>query len=232
MSFETPKQPTQTSMLGAIEKLFVQRPRLMLSTVCGLVAFFLLPHFDLLLRFLLAWNVCSWTYLSSLLLLMWRAPLHHIRQVARLQDEDEDAGKVLAFVCLAAIASLVAIILQLATVNQISGWSKIAPLLLTVLTLAGAWLLVPTAFAIHYAHLFYQNTAAKPVLLFPDEIAEPMYTDFLYFSFTIAVAAQTADVGVGSSTLRRLVLIQSILAFVFNLAILGLSINIGASLLV
>lgn len=230
MSFETAKQPKKTGFVGAIEKLFVQRPRFMLSTLCVLIAFLLLSSTPSLMRFLLAWNVCSWAYLTSLLLLMWRAPLHHIREVARIQDED--AGKVLAFVCLAAIASLVAIALQLATVNHLSGWFKIAPLLLTAITLMGTWLLVPTAFAIHYAHLFYQHRGSKPILLFPDEIAEPMYSDFLYFSFTIAVAAQTADIAVGSSKMRRLVLIQSILAFVFNLAILGLSINIGASLLI
>jgi len=52
----------------------------------------------------------------------------------------------------------------------------------------------------------------------------------LYFSYTIAVAAQTSDVSVMSRSMRKIVLAQSILSFFFNLAILGLSINIAASL--
>lgn len=52
---------------------------------------------------------------------------------------------------------------------------------------------------------------------------------FLYFSVTIAVASQTSDVGVSTPALRRLVLLQSVLSFAFNTAILALTINIVAS---
>ena len=52
----------------------------------------------------------------------------------------------------------------------------------------------------------------------------------MYFSFTIAVAAQTSDIVIMSHSLRKTVLAQSILSFFFNVAILGLSINIAASL--
>ena len=52
---------------------------------------------------------------------------------------------------------------------------------------------------------------------------------FLYFSFTIAVTAQTSDVGVTTRAMRRLVLGQSVLSFVFNTTILAFSINAVAS---
>ena len=52
---------------------------------------------------------------------------------------------------------------------------------------------------------------------------EPDHTDFLYFSFTIAVTAQTSDVGVTTREMRRLVLFQSVLSFVFNTTILAFS---------
>ena len=47
---------------------------------------------------------------------------------------------------------------------------------------------------------------------------------------TIAVAVQTSDVAVTSRSMRKLVLGHSVLAFFFNLLILGLSINIAAGL--
>lgn len=83
----------------------------------------------------------------------------------------------------------------------------------------------------HYAHLYDNNPDPdKPWLLFPDKLAEPNYSDFMYFSFTIAVASQTADVAVASPPMRRAVMLQSIISFIFNIAILGLCINISASL--
>ncbi len=230
MAFENDKIKPQ-GQFAALRHLFVARPRLMFSVVAGVMMFFALSaDFSLLMRFLLAWNTCSWLYLISLSILMFRAPGKHIRAVAKVQDEN--AKQVLAFVCLAAVASLVAIVLGLAMDNQLKAWFKYAPLLLAFMTVAGSWLLVPTSFAIHYAHLYYQHQGKIPLLLFAEQPAEPTYPDFLYFSFTIAVASQTADVGVGSGAMRRLVLLQSILSFIFNMMILGLSVNIGASLLV
>ncbi|MNY60307.1 hypothetical protein D3C86_1968410 [compost metagenome] len=68
-------------------------------------------------------------------------------------------------------------------------------------------------------------------MIFPEKPDEPGYWDFLYFSFTIAVASQTADVATGTTDMRQIALLQSVISFVFNLAILGLSVNVGAGLL-
>ena len=58
----------------------------------------------------------------------------------------------------------------------------------------------------------------------------PDYWDFLYFSFIIGVASQTADVEITSKVIRRTSLAHSILSFFFNSAILALTINIAAGL--
>ena len=91
--------------------------------------------------------------------------------------------------------------------------------------------MLATLFAVHYAHDYYCAPADGKPLRFPDDIEKPTYWDFLYFSFTIAVASQTADIAVMSSDARRLVLLQSVLSFLFNTSILGLKINIAAGLL-
>ena len=66
--------------------------------------------------------------------------------------------------------------------------------------------------------------------MFPEALKSPSYLDFMYFAFTISVAVQTSDVAVRTTAMRATVLAQSVLCFFFNLAILGLSINIAASL--
>ena len=66
-------------------------------------------------------------------------------------------------------------------------------------------------------------------LIFPGS-PQPTYIDFVYFSFIIGVAAQTADVELSTREMRRISLAHSILAFFFNTAILALTINLAAGM--
>jgi len=111
-------------------------------------------------------------------------------------------------------------------------YAQVSHLILPAVTLLGVWALLPTMYAIHYAHLYYltENEEKRP-MRFPDAHITPDYLDFLYFSVTITVASQTADVCVTSKRGRRLVLVQSVLAFLFNTSVLALGINVAASLL-
>ena len=85
-------------------------------------------------------------------------------------------------------------------------------------------------FSVHYARLFYTWDGKDLALRFAEELQTPNYWDFLYFSFTISAAVQTSDVGVATRDLRKIVLAQSLIGFLFNTAILGFSINIAAGL--
>jgi uncharacterized membrane protein len=54
--------------------------------------------------------------------------------------------------------------------------------------------------------------------------------DFSYFSFVIGMTCQVSDVQITSPRIRKLALIHGVLSFVFNTAILALSINIISSM--
>jgi uncharacterized membrane protein len=93
-----------------------------------------------------------------------------------------------------------------------------------------SWLLLAVIYTFHYARLYYRSPSDKRSLRFPDDEQNPDYWDFLYFSLTIAVAAQTSDISVMSRTMRKAVMAQSVISFVFNAAIIGMSINIAAGM--
>jgi uncharacterized membrane protein len=78
--------------------------------------------------------------------------------------------------------------------------------------------------------MFYSADTRHPPLRFP-RTPEPVFWDFVYFSFTIAAACQTADVSTGQAGIRRIVVIHSIISFLFNVAILGFAINVTAGML-
>jgi Predicted membrane protein len=149
----------------------------------------------------------------------------------RARREDRNAATVLTLVCAATIASILAIVLELGTTKDLSFESKVLRSLLTGLTLFGAWFPIATIFTLHYARLYYSSDPNAPALAFPDHLQQPDYWDFLYFSFTIAVASQTPDVSLRGGSARRGVLTQSILSFYSNVAVLGLCMNLAASML-
>lgn len=209
--------------------MYHTRPRLVIAMVGGALVTALLPaDFRWMTRALIGWNVAVWGYLLLVWLLMARADAALVKKVA--QREDENAEAILALACAAALVSLAAIVLELATSRNLTLESRLLHYLFTALTVLGSWFLVGTFFTLHYASMFYSVPATSAPLQFPERDRIPDYWDFLYFSFTIAVALQTSDIVIVSSSMRKVVLAQAVLTFLFNAAILGLSVNIAASL--
>lgn len=213
----------------AFHRLTRTHPRLSLAAAVGLVGAWLIPASDTVQHILAGWNLGVWLYLLLVLQLTWGANPEKVRKVARV--EDENAGMVLLTVCIAAIASLAAVTLQLVSSKGLQGTALALHYLYTGLTVAGSWLLIGCIFSLHYARLFYTGDRHEPALRFADGERNPDYWDFHYFSYTISVAVQTSDIGVGGRGMRRVVLAHSLVGFVFNTAILGFTINIAAGLL-
>jgi uncharacterized membrane protein len=206
------------------------RPRLYIAALAGLAVALLLPEAPRwTTRALLGWNVAVWLYLALIAVMMVRADHGHLRRSAAAQAQG--AVVVLSVVVVAAIASVAAIVLELAAAKSASGRAALPHLMFASSTVIGSWLLLPVLFALDYASRYYRGRTPGG-LNFPSADAhfQPDYTDFLYFSFTIAVASQTSDVSISSRPMRQLALLQSVLSFGFNAAILALTINIAASL--
>jgi len=213
----------------AFHRLTRSHPRLSIAALVGLLSGWLLPANDWVEHVLIGWNSGVWLYLLLILWLTLGADAQKVRKVASI--EDENAGLVLFTISIAAIASLVAVVLQLAAGAKLSGGPTAQQLAFTGFTVAGSWLLIGAIFSLHYAHLFYTAQAHTPLLRFSDGERHPDYWDFHYFSYTLSVAVQTSDVGVAGRTMRRVVLAHSLVGFVFNTAILGFTINMAATLI-
>ena len=216
--------------MHAAHRFASHRPRMTIATVIGLVVWFALPpQWHALMRALAGWNVAVFSYLVAIGWLMARASHARVRTIA--EQEDKSASAVLAILSVIAFTSLAAIILGLTTLKELSLGQRLEHYAFTAVTVFGSWLLVGTQFTFHYAHMFYRAPAKLRPLVFQGNEQDPDYWDFLYFSFTIAVAGQTSDVTIMTRAVRKVVLAQSILSFLFNVAILGLSINIAAGLI-
>ena len=205
------------------------RPRMAFSAAVGILAAVAAPGIEhAVTRALLGWNVGVWLFLALAGTMMLRADHEHLRRIAI--EHAEGAATVLALVIVAAVFSIVAIIFELSVAKGTGSSHALPHVLLALSTVSGSWLLLPTLFAMNYAGLHHTRDEGDG-LKFPEgKNFKPDYSDFLYFSFTIAVASQTSDVTVTTRSMRRLVLLQSVLSFVFNTTILAFTINIAASL--
>ena len=109
--------------------------------------------------------------------------------------------------------------------------------LFTVVNGAGrlGWLTIHTMAALHYAHLYGRpspETADAEVrggLDFPGK-DEPGAHDFLYFAFVIGMTAQTSDVAITSTAMRKANLLHAVVSFFFNTVLVAAAVNVAVSL--
>jgi uncharacterized membrane protein len=136
---------------------------------------------------------------------------------------------------LATLALLVVAVILAALASELVGGAQRHPgtLGLAATTLTLAWLFANALFALHYTRLYYAPAANGKVrggLTFPGS-HDPDFSDFLYYALTVGMTFQVSDVVITNRVFRRLTLAHAVLAFVFNIAVLALSINVMAGAL-
>jgi uncharacterized membrane protein len=214
----------------------IRRKSLWLGLVAGLgfyAALMAVPNaFAVSTRALLAWDGAILVDLAALYALLHNADSRNLARRAALTDEG--SGFILTVLLLAVAASVVAIILEAGATRSAPSALKGARVAFVFVTVALSWLFVHATFANHYAHEFYGPTTDKKShrggLIFPDD-DKPDFWDFVHFALVIGVANQTADVQISSKTIRKIVTLHGIIAFVFNTIILALAINFAASMI-
>jgi uncharacterized membrane protein len=205
-------------------------PQLLAAVVASVVVAWLMPGpVRTTERIIVGWNAGAWLYLALVGAMMWRADQGQLKRIAVAHAEG--ATVALGIVIAASLCTVVALVLELTAIKAQGLGESWAYLLLAVSTMTCSWLMLPVIFGLNYASQYYHR-AEPGGLHFPSPEAgfEPDYSDFLYLSFAIAVAFQTSDVDIVSRPMRRLVLVQGVLAFFFNSAILALAINAAGNL--
>jgi uncharacterized membrane protein len=209
-------------------RILRSRPRLFSSAALGIVvtaALAVSTAWRPATRLLVGWDVGVVLYLALVFEMMLGAEASEIRR--RAAEQDESRFVILVLTVAAGLASLVAILAQLTSAQ---GGRQPAQLTLAAVTILLSWALIHTMFALHYAHEFYgENEGPAGGMAFPGGEEEPDYWDFVYFSFVIGMTSQVSDVGVTSKQIRRTVAAHGIVSFVFNAALLALTVNIAAS---
>jgi uncharacterized membrane protein len=226
MTKRTDSNPAWVIRIGAMQRLAV-------AFTVAVAAFLVQPDATSWhTRLIASWDLGMLVYLGLAWWLIARTDGRTTREHALGQDQSNYV--IFLFVIVASCASVVAIGFVVSTIRELAFWSRAWHLALTIDALVSSWLLIQTVFAFHYARRYYgvldRKRNGSPELLFPGN-QEPAYLDFAYFAFVVGMTSQVSDVAVTSRQMRQLTLVHGVLAFVFNIAVLALSINIIASVI-
>jgi len=109
--------------------------------------------------------------------------------------------------------------------GQATGGMKAYLITLGLLSVVLSWTAV---YMLRYARSYY---ADPPGGIEFNEEEPPTYIDFAYISFTVGMTFQVADTNITSKAIRRAALHHALLSYLFGAVLLGLVINVVATLL-
>jgi len=193
------------------------------GAVAGAVASLLTP---ISASILLGWDVAVLIYLAW----TWSAVQGLDPEVtAQLAKREDPSTPVADLVVIGAgTAMLAAVGFALAKAGEATGGMRAYLVTLGLVSVVLSWAVVHTVFALKYARAYYSEPAGGIEF---NEDEPPNYIDFAYYAFTIGMTFQVADTNITSRAVRRTTLHHALLSYLFGSVLLGLVINVVATLL-
>ncbi|MBL8580618.1 MAG: DUF1345 domain-containing protein [Rhizobiaceae bacterium] len=184
------------------------------------VAWWLIPK----LAITVSANIFFMVYLVLTAIKIPRLSAEFLKRHAARADEPV---AVIFGVTLLAVAVAVGSLFVLINGSQAPGR---IPLTLSLMSVALAWATVHTMSSMHYAHLYWGDQGdASRGLDFPGE-GEPCGYDFLYFGFVTGMTAQTSDVSITTTGMRKFNLMHAVVSYFFNTVLVAAAVNLVVSL--
>jgi uncharacterized membrane protein len=175
---------------------------------------------------LIGWDVTVVGLLTWIWLALWTLDAGGTK--AHASQEDPSIRLSEAIVLTSGVALLAAVGLVLIRAGDAAGGTKAYLIALGVLSVALSWSLVHTVFTLRYARTYYLKPTGG--IDFNEE-DPPTYLDFAYLAGTIGMTFQVSDTNLTSKPTRRIALGHALLSYLFGAVMVGLVINVVASLL-
>ena len=190
-----------------------------LSSACAAGA--IAPVLGLAAGLLAGWAVLALITSTWVLLEVWGMDAGATRAHATVEDPGRRVAGIVATI--GSVASLAAVLVVAVQAQRTSGPESYLLAGIAVLSVASSWLLIQVNYLLHYAKTYYQAGASGIDF---NQQEPPEYTDFAYFSLGLGMTYQVADTNVTSNSIRRIVIAQTLLAYLFGAGIIATVINL------
>jgi uncharacterized membrane protein len=172
---------------------------------------------------LAGWDTALATYLAWVWISVGRLPPETTQRLATSEDLSHVAAEIVLIAASVVNLSIVGAALiearnrNLVEAGLINGTA--------VLSVALAWAVIHTVYALRYARVFYERGGGIDFRGEP-----PDYRDFAYLAFTIGTTYQVSDTPLLTKEFRRIALPHVLLSYLFATVILATVINVVAGL--
>jgi uncharacterized membrane protein len=156
---------------------------------------------------------------------VWPMDAAATRAHATAEDPGRRTARIIAII--GSLVSLVAVglvVLQARHAGNVEGYLLAG---IAVLGVAASWSLIQVDYMLRYARIYYTDAIGGIIF---NQQEDPEYTDFAYFSLGLGMTYQVADTNVTANAVRRVVIGQTTLAYLFGAVIVATVINLVTSL--
>jgi uncharacterized membrane protein len=200
--------------------------RALVAVAAGAAAFAAtVPLHGFAAALLVGWSVIAQTSLIWVLVMVWPMDAARTRSHATSEDPGRNLARLIALV--GSLVSLGAVGIVLVQTRDRSQAEALLLAGIALVSVVSSWALVQVDYMLRYAARYY----AEPVggIDFNQD-EDPEYTDFAYFAVGLGMTYQVADTNVRTNEIRRIVIAQTLLAYVFGSVILASIINLVAGI--
>ncbi|NYJ06703.1 DUF1345 domain-containing protein [Petropleomorpha daqingensis] len=171
------------------------------------------------LSVLVGWTVAASAVLGWVWRISWPQDYGGTKRLA----EDEGRSHVTdTAVLVAAVASLVAVLVGVVSTSRHDAVAVVAVVLAVVDTIL-SWALVNTVFALKYARLYYAGGDGGISF---EENQRPAYSDFAYLAFTVGMSFAVSDTGLADAQMRKVGLGHALLSYLFGTVLIAVSVSL------
>lgn len=171
------------------------------------------------------WAVAAGVGAGWTLIVVWPMDAPQTRTHATSEDPGRRASWLIGV--LGSVISIAAVVVVLTQTREAQGPAAFALPVIALVSVAASWLLIQTVYIVRIADAYYTEPVGG--LLFNQQ-EDPSYTDFAYVAFGVGLTYQVADTNVTVNRMRRIIIAQSLLGYLFGAVILGTVINLLAGL--
>ena len=184
-----------------------------------------LPWLGIAAGLLAGWAALTLVSMAWVLLQIWPMDAAATREHATAEDPGRQLARLIAMV--GSVVSLAAVLVVVLQARHADGTEAFLLAGIAVLSVVSSWALIQTNYLLHYARVYYEDGAGGIEF---NQDADPEYTDFAYFAVGLGMTYQVADTNVTRNAIRRIVIAQTLLAYLFGAGIIATVINLISGL--